>query len=96
LIIRNVLTVRLVYIDHKKCADCSTKGCIQACTAQILRLDEGKPVLAIPREETKKGKCTECLACEIYCTFHEQAALYIHLPILGLKEYRNKIIKGKE
>jgi len=85
-----------VYIDHKKCADCSTKGCIQACTAQILRLDEGKPVLAIPREETKKGKCTECLACEIYCTFHEQAALYIHLPILGLKEYRNKIIKGKE
>ncbi len=85
-----------VYIDHKKCAGCLTKGCIQACTAQILRLDEGKPILAVSREEAMKGKCTECLACEIHCTFHEQAALYIHLPILGLKEYRNKIIKGKE
>jgi hypothetical protein len=49
-------------------------------------------VLAIPAEEAKKGKCTECLACEIYCKFHELDAIVAHLPIPGLKEYREKII----
>lgn len=85
-----------IYIDHQICAGCQSKGCVQACSAQILRLNEGKPILSISQEEAKRGKCTECLACEIYCTFHERAALYIHLPILGLKEYRNKIIKEKK
>ena len=80
-------------IDHRKCPDCRTKGCIEACKAEILKLEDGKPVLSVSREEAKKGKCTECLACEIFCTFHEQDAIFIHLPILGLKEYRQKIVK---
>jgi len=79
-------------IDHQKCPDCRTKGCIEACSAEILKLEDGKPVLSVSREEAKKGKCTECLACEIFCTFHEQGAIFIHLPIPGLKEYREKII----
>ncbi len=82
-----------IFIDHQKCPNCKTKGCIEACKAEILRLEEGKPVLAVSAEEAKKGKCTECLACEIFCTFHEQKAIYIHLPIPGLKEYREKVIK---
>jgi succinyl-CoA synthetase beta subunit len=81
-------------INHRKCADCRTKGCIEACKAQILKLEDGKPVLSVSREEAKQGKCTECLACEIFCTFHEQDAIFIHLPILGLKEYREKIVKN--
>jgi succinyl-CoA synthetase beta subunit len=84
-----------ISIDHKKCSDCKTKGCVEACKADILKLDDGKPVLAISKEEAKKGRCTECLACEIFCTFHEQEALTIHLPIPGLKEYRERILKGK-
>jgi len=84
-------------IDHHRCPDCRTKGCIEACKAEILKLDDGKPVLSVSQEEAKKGKCTECLACEIFCTFHEQDAIFIHLPIPGLKEYREKIVKkGKE
>ena len=63
---------------------------------RILKLEEGKPVLAISSEEAKKGKCTECLACEIFCRFHEQDAITIHLPIPGLKEYRERIIKNPE
>jgi len=82
-----------IFIDHQKCPRCKTKGCIEACSAEILKLDEEKPVLTISREEAKKGKCTECLACEIFCTFHEQKAIYIQLPIPGLKEYREKVIK---
>jgi len=80
-------------IDHRRCPDCQTKGCIEACKAEILKLEDGKPVLSVSQEEAKKGKCTECLACEIFCTFHEQDAIFIHLPIPGLKEYREKIAK---
>jgi len=82
-----------IFIDHQKCPGCDSKGCIEACSAQILKLEEEKPVLAISQEEAKKGKCTECLACEIFCTFHEQKAIFIQIPVPGLKEYREKVIK---
>jgi succinyl-CoA synthetase beta subunit len=85
-----------IFIQHEKCRTCSTQGCIKACAQNILKLEQDKPVLAISREEAEKGKCTECLACEIYCRFHEQDAIFIHLPIPGLKEYRDKIIKKQE
>jgi len=81
-----------IFFDHQKCENCQTKGCVKACRAQILKLEEGKPVLSIPLAEAKKGKCTECLACEIFCKFHEQDAIMIYLPIPGLKEYRDKLI----
>jgi hypothetical protein len=60
---------------------------------EILKLVDDKPVLAVSPEDAKKGKCTECLACEIFCRFHEQNAIHIHLPIPGLKEYRDRMIK---
>jgi len=81
-------------IDHSKCGACRTKGCVEACAPRILKLEEERPVLAIAAPDAKKGKCTECLACEIFCMFHEQDAISIHLPIPGLKEYREKIIAG--
>ena len=80
-----------ITFDHDKCCSCKTKGCIQACTSRVIKLDEDKPVLAITPEEVKKGKCTECLACEIYCRFHAENAIAIYLPIPGLKEYRKKL-----
>lgn len=82
-----------IFIDHSKCPNCQTKGCVEACKAEILKIDRGRAVLAVSGNEAKKGKCTECLACEIYCKFHEQDAIIIHLPIPGLKEYREKILK---
>jgi succinyl-CoA synthetase beta subunit len=80
-----------IFFDHSRCANCKSHGCVTSCKPDILGLSEGKPVLSISEEEAKKGKCTECLACEIFCKFHEQEAITIHLPIPGLKEYRNKI-----
>ncbi|MBI4774990.1 MAG: acetate--CoA ligase family protein [Deltaproteobacteria bacterium] len=73
-------------IDHDRCAACNTKPCIKACTAEILKLDEDRPVLAIDPEQAAKGRCTECLACELACEFEGNKALYIHLPIEGLDE----------
>ena len=77
------LTGEITY-DHALCMNCDSKACITACGPQILKLENNKPVLAITTEEAKKGKCTECLACEIECEFHGNKGAYISLPIKGL------------
>jgi succinyl-CoA synthetase beta subunit len=87
----DTLTGRLSF-DHAKCPGCRTRGCVTACAPGILKLENGLPVLALPPEDAKKGKCTECLACEIFCKFHELDAIIMNLPIPGLKEYRDKVI----
>jgi succinyl-CoA synthetase beta subunit len=74
-----------IFIDHNKCQDCKERPCIEACKANILRLDNGIPILAVRVEEAKKGKCTECLACELECKFHGKKGILIDLPIPGLE-----------
>ncbi len=83
-----------VHIDHDRCSGCATRGCVGACTPGILKLEEARPVLAVDQDEARRGKCTECLACEIYCRFQECAAIVIHLPIPGLQGYREAIIRS--
>lgn len=82
-----------VYIDHEVCINCESKACIDACNYDVLKLDGGKPVLKISKEDAKRGKCVECLACEIACSFYGKDVLHIRLPIPGLSEYREKVIK---
>jgi succinyl-CoA synthetase beta subunit len=75
----------VVQFDHNLCARCESKVCITECVPQILKAgDNGLPVLAITREDAKKGKCIECLACEVECFFHGNKGGYIELPIAGL------------
>ncbi len=74
-----------LWIDHDKCRTCKEKPCVASCTAKVLRFEEnGIPVLGITPQEAKKGRCTECLACELECHFHGNKAIFIDLPILGL------------
>lgn len=80
----DTMTGRL-WIDHKKCQACVGKPCVDSCTAKILKFDdEKKPVLNVTPEEAKRGRCTECLACELACQFHGSKAIVIELPIPGL------------
>ncbi|MDY7040497.1 MAG: ATP-grasp domain-containing protein, partial [Chloroflexota bacterium] len=59
-----------VTYDHAVCATCESKICVTECARQILSLnEEGLPVLNITREDAKKGRCVECLACEVDCLF---------------------------
>ncbi|GBD93304.1 succinyl-CoA ligase [ADP-forming] subunit beta [bacterium BMS3Abin05] len=81
------LTGRVTF-DHAKCESCESKICIQACQPGILKLDGDVPVLAITRETAEKGKCIECLACELACEFEGGRAAYIDLPIPGLEAIR--------
>jgi succinyl-CoA synthetase beta subunit len=74
-----------VAFDHSVCATCETKVCIQECARKILSPnDQGLPVLNITREEAKKGRCVECLACEVDCFFKGAGGGRIVLPIPGL------------
>ena len=74
--------------DHSVCATCHTKVCVEECARQILSLnDKGLPELNITREEAKRGRCVECLACEVDCFFRGAGGGKIHLPIPGLDEY---------
>ena len=77
-----------VTYDHAVCATCETKACIQECVPKILTCnEEGLPVLNITAEEAKKGRCIECLACEVDCFFRGAGGGHIVLPIPGLDEY---------
>ena len=72
-----------ILIDHDKCEACQTKACVKACSLYdggIYRIKEGKPILAISFEETKQGRCIECLSCEYECLFRGGKALTINMP----------------
>ncbi len=85
-----------VSFDYSKCKACESKICIKECVPQILALNEdGCPVLKISKEEAEKGKCTECLACEIECMFKGNGGGRIDLPIPGLDEYIEKHKKAE-
>lgn len=83
------LTGRVIF-DHDVCLTCQSKICVSRCVPQILKLEDGKPVLNISEEDAQKGKCTECLACEVECAAHGAGGGYVDLPIPGLEEYRRK------
>ena len=71
-----------VSYDHAICATCESKVCIQACGRQILKLnDAGCPVLNITIEEAKKGRCSECLGCEVDCLLYGAGGGHVALPI---------------
>jgi succinyl-CoA synthetase beta subunit len=77
-----------VTYDHSICAACDSKVCVQECVPKILSLnDERLPVLNITAEEAKKGRCSECLACEVDCFFRGAGGGRIVLPVPGLDEY---------
>jgi len=74
----------MIKFDHDKCVTCESKVCVKECIPQILKIENEKPVLAITNLEAKKGKCIECLACELECMLNGEKGCEIELPIPGL------------
>ena len=75
-----------VLIDHERCKSCEAKPCVESCIHHVLEFKDGKPILALSAEDARKGRCTECLACELACEFHGNKAIHIDLPIPGLAQ----------
>jgi succinyl-CoA synthetase beta subunit len=82
------VTGGVVTFDHSLCSGCETKVCIDTCVPGILKVEENVPVLAISNDEASKGKCSECLACEIECWFDGNRGGQIELPITGFDDYK--------
>ncbi len=82
-----------VTFDYAICDTCESKVCVKTCVRQILELQNGRPVLNVSREDAKRGRCIECLACEVECHFEGAGGGYVDLPIPGLEEYREGLLK---
>ena len=75
--------------DHAVCARCQSKACVSACVPQILKLSEdGLPALNVTLSEAQRGRCTECLACEVDCRALGAGGGHVRLPVPGLDDYR--------
>ena len=70
-----------ITIDYSKCDDCEKKHCVESCIPKILEFKDEKPVLCIDEKDAAKGRCIECLACELTCEFHGNKAITIDLPL---------------
>jgi succinyl-CoA synthetase beta subunit len=86
------LTGTVTY-DHAVCDTCESKACLTTCVPKILKLENGRPVLNITPEDAKRGRCTECLACEVECHFEGAGGGYVDLPIPGLDEDREGLLR---
>lgn len=67
--------------DHAVCRDCESKACVKECPPQILSAPDGLPVLNITLDDAQRGKCIECLACEVECWYQGKGGASIQLPI---------------
>jgi len=80
-----------IRFDLKKCDECKTKACIEAdhlpFLGPVLELKDGRPSLMWSKEEIKKGKCTDCVACELECQLHGNGGVTITYPMPKLDEY---------
>jgi len=50
-----------IELDLSKCMECSTYTCVDCCAMAVLRLEDGKPVVA------DLDSCTLCGICEDLC-----------------------------
>ena len=79
-----------VSYDYARCDECDSKVCVAECVPQILKLEDGRPVLTVGADEAARGRCSECLACEVECRAHGNGGGLITLPIPGLDDYLKK------
>jgi len=81
----------IVRFDLKKCDECKTKACIEAdhlpFLGPVLEIKDGRPSLMWSKEEIKKGKCTDCVACELECKLRGNRGVTINYPMPKLDEY---------
>lgn len=81
----------LIGFDLKKCDACKTKACVEAdhlpFLGPVLELKEGRPSLMWSKDEIRKGKCTDCVACELACQLNGNKGITITYSIPKLDEY---------
>ncbi len=81
----------IIRFDLKKCDECKTKACIEAdhlpFLGSVLESKNGRPSLMWSKDEIKKGKCTDCVACELECQLRGDGGVTITYVMPKLDEY---------
>jgi hypothetical protein len=81
----------IVRFDLKKCDECNSKACIIAdhlpFLGPVLKMKDGRPCLIWTRDEIKKGKCTDCVACELTCQLYGNNGVTIIYEMPKLDEH---------
>jgi succinyl-CoA synthetase beta subunit len=75
-----------VAIDHALCDEATTKVILEMCPNVLKANDAGKPVLAVSEDEARSGRFQGWIACEVECRLRANPAVWVDLPIMGLKE----------
>lgn len=87
----------LVRFELQNCDECETKACIEAdhlpYLGPVLELKDGRPSLKWTLDEIRKGKCTDCAACELACQLHGNGGVTITYAIPKLDEYLDDLEK---
>ena len=87
----------IIRFDLTKCDECKSKACIEAdhlpFLGPVLELKEGRPSLMWTKDEIKKGKCTDCVACELTCQAYGNGGVTITYEIPKLEEYLSDLEK---
>ncbi|MEJ2718246.1 MAG: hypothetical protein P8182_14105 [Deltaproteobacteria bacterium] len=80
-----------IRFDLIKCDACESKACIEAdhlpFLGPVLELQDGRPALMWDRAEIKRGKCTDCVACELACQLYGNGGVTITYPMPKLDEF---------
>lgn len=81
----------IIRFDLKKCDECKSIACIEAdhlpFLGPVLELKDERPSLRWSKDETKKGKCTDCVACELECQLRGNGGVTITYAMPKLDEY---------
>ena len=72
-----------IRFDHAVCATCESKACVASCGPGILSTVNELPVLNITLDDARRGRCIECLACEVECWYQGEGGARIDLPCLS-------------
>ncbi len=67
--------------DHAVCATCESKACVAACAQGLLSTADGLPILNISLDDAHRGRCIECVACEVECWYQGAGGARIHFPV---------------
>ena len=80
-----------IQFSLEKCDECQSKACIEAdhlaFLGPVLELKDGRPSLMWSKDEIKRGKCTDCVACELACQLYGNGGVKIIYPMPLLDEY---------
>jgi succinyl-CoA synthetase beta subunit len=82
-----------VHIDLAQCDEATNAVIADTCKG-VMEIRDGKPALAVSRDEAASGRFAGWVACEIECRMRANPAVFVDLPIEGLDALIEEAARG--